>query len=272
MTHPRYSFSVRAGVLSGVVVVLSQWTAMAHAASDPRNFEGTWRDAPTNSAFLIGSNLPYKPEGQNIAADHMALFREGKAAANAHLTCRPTGVQGFTAPKGPVLAVQSAEKLVLISQEDREGRRIWLNQTSHPKNLRPSYSGHSIGHWEGNTLVVDTIGFNGHGQLDEAGNPHSDQLHLVERLTKSDDGETLTNELTVTDPVYYKEPFTKTRIWHSNLGVKLLDYDCAENPRADTFESMTFDHDWFKPTCFRTVEKGMASEKVICQKPKDQSK
>ena len=89
----------------------------------------------------------------------------GHAFASAHLTCRPTGVQGITSPKEAVLVMQTPEELIFIAQEDREVRRIWLN-SDHPKDLRPSYSGDAIGHWEGNTLVVDVVGFNGKVQLD----------------------------------------------------------------------------------------------------------
>lgn len=263
MTYSRFVTRSCAGVL-GMVAALSVGLGAAQAQSDPRNLEGTWANLPTNSPFLIGDDLPYKPEGQNLAADRIAAFRAGKTIANAHLTCRPTGVQGFTAPKGPVLVVRTKTELVFISQEDREVRRIFMNETEHPKGLHPTYSGHSIGHWEGNTLVVDTVGFNAYGILDEAGNPHSENMHLVERFTLSDDGKTLTNELTVTDPTFYTAPFTRKRVWTRNPGVKLLDYDCAENPRADLFEIMSFDKDWFKPTCIRDVVDGIASEKVAC--------
>ncbi|EIZ80075.1 hypothetical protein WSK_1442 [Novosphingobium sp. Rr 2-17] len=270
MTSARFLKPFRATILTAVAA-LSLGASVAYAQADPVDFEGTWRDLPTNSPFLIGRDLPYKPEAQNIAADRMAAFKKGATVANAHLTCRPTGVQGFTAPKGPVLIARSKDELVFISQEDREVRRIFMNEKEHPSGLRPTYSGHSIGHWEGKTLVVDTVGFNKYGQLDEAGDPHSDQMHMVERYTMSDDGNMLTNELTITDPVYYTAPFTRTRVWAKNAGVKLLDYDCAENPRADLFEVMTFDKEWFKPTCVRPVADGIAGETVVCtpRKPED---
>lgn len=251
-----------------LAVLANMSIGIAHADSDPRNFEGTWRDDPRNSPFSIGKNLPQRPETKAFADARWAAFKGGRTVANSHLTCRPTGVQGFTAPKGPVLVVQTADEIVFISQEDREVRRIFLNETEHPKGLKPTYSGHSVGHWEGNTLVVDTVAFNAHGLLDEAGDPHSDQTHLVERMTKSADGKTLINELTVTDPVWYTQPFTVRRVWQSNPGVKLLDYDCAENPREDTFEVMTFDEDWFKPTCMRKVVDGMAADKVAYTTPR----
>lgn len=231
--------------------------------SDPRNFEGTWTDLPTNSPFLLGIDLPYKPAAQDIAATRLELFKAGHANASAHLMCRPTGIQGVTSPKGPVLILQTPEKLVFLQEEDREVRKIYF-EAEHPKDLKPSYSGDSIAHWEGNTLVVDTIGYNGKGQMDEVGNPHGTQMHMVQRLTKSADGNTLTNVITFDDPENYKEPFTKTRVWQRISGVKLVDYDCAENPREDLFEDFTWQHDWFRPVCMFPSKDGVVADKVVC--------
>lgn len=235
------------------------------AARDARNFAGTWKRAVTGDAsdFILGVDLPYKPEAQNLAADHIKWFKEGRSKASAHLTCRPTGVQGVTATKNEVLILQNTGELAMIFQEDREVRHVYLNR-SHPKQLKPSYSGHSIGRWEGNTLVIDTIGYNGKGQLDEMGNPHSDQLHVVERWTKGKGDNTINVEFTFTDPVYYTKPFTKTRELVRTVGGRIFDYDCGENPRSDDFENLTFDSDWFKPVCVRPVKDGIAGEKVVC--------
>lgn len=257
-----------AAISTAVIALLSASALAATPPSNPHDFEGTWSDLPTASPFLLGVDLPYKPEAQNIAADHLQAFEAGHTYASAHLTCRPTGVQGITSPKEAVLVMQTPEEMIFIGQEDREVRRIWLN-SQHPKDLRPSYSGDAIGHWEGNTLVVDVVGFNGKGQLDEVGNPHSDQLHLVQRITKSADGNVLTSVYSFTDPVFYTKPFTKTKQWRRIEGSRLLDYDCAENPRADLFDTLTFNdrNASFKPTCLRAVKDGVASDKVVCSVP-----
>lgn len=252
--------------VAGLAVVLSLGqVARAAGADDRRDFEGTWMRASMRDAsdFILGIDLPYKPEAQNVAADHLQLFKDGRSAASAHLTCRPTGVQGVTATKGIMLILQTPAKMAMVFQEDREVRHVYMNQ-SHLKNVSPTYSGHSVGRWEGDTLVIDTIGYNGKGQLDEMGNPHSNKLHVVERWTKSADGNTLTIDFTFTDPVYYTESFTKTREYRRAPGQRLGDYDCAENPRSDDFENLTFEHDWFKPTCIRPVNNGLAADKVVC--------
>lgn len=84
-----------------------------------------------------------------------------------------------------------------------------------------------MGGWEGDTLVIDTVGYNGKGQLDELGNPHSNQLHVVERWTQSADGNTLTVQFTFADPVYYARPFSKTREYGRASGQRVGDYGCG---------------------------------------------
>lgn len=266
MTITRFT---NAGILLGVIAGLGLLGITIHhataASSSPPNFEGMWQDAAASrmqNLLLIGTDLPYKPEGQNLAAERMKLFKQGRSVASAHLICRPTGVQGITGPKGPILILQTQEELVFFSQEDREVRHVYLNR-SHPKDLVPSYSGDAVAHWEGTTLVIDTIGFNGRGQLDEMGNPHSNQLHVTERLTLNADG-TYTTEMTIDDPVYYTKPFTIKRTWKRSAEKYLYDYDCAQNPRSDDFANLTFEDDWFKPVCSRPVKDNVAGDKVIC--------
>jgi hypothetical protein len=268
----------RALVILGLMFALNaqgaQSTATAQSpTNNARDFTGTWRDwqstigpTQTSQMFVIGVDLPYKPATQDLTSKRLEMFKEGRDRASPHLTCRPTGLQGMTAQKGAMLIMQSPEKLALIFEDDREVRHVYLNQ-AHPADLKPSYTGDSTGRWDGNTLVIDTIGYNGKGQLDEIGTPHSAQLHLVERVTKSKDGRTLTDELTFTDPVYYTQPFTKVRTWSSVPGERLRDYDCAENPRQDDIDKMTFENDWFKPVCVRPVKDGLASDKVVCSLP-----
>src|SRR5579862_4034145 len=79
--------------------------ASAEATGSPPDLEGTWARATTHdmSDFLLGADLPYKPATQTIVADHLQRFKDGHSVASAHLTCRPTGVQGVTATKGAML-------------------------------------------------------------------------------------------------------------------------------------------------------------------------
>ena len=107
-------------------------------------------------------------------------------------------------------------------------RIIYMDGRHRPKMLEPTYVGHSIGHWEGDTLVVDTVGFNEGSWIEAEGFPHTDQLHLIERFSRTNFS-TLKYEVTVDDPGAY------TKIWNGgfnlrwNGGAELFEYVCQEN-------------------------------------------
>jgi hypothetical protein len=121
--------------------------------------------------------------------------------------------------------------VVLFEGNLHSFRQIFLDRKEHPKDPNPSWWGDSIGHWENNdTLVVDTVGFNGLIWLDMAGHPASDQLHLTERYSRPDFG-TLKWEITITDPAMYTKPWTVTEMTPLMTNGDLMEYVCTENER-----------------------------------------
>lgn len=120
-------------------------------------------------------------------------------------------------PKGPTTAweagvwnfeiIQSARRVFVLYEWDHEVRQIWTDGRAHPQDVGHTWMGHSIGHWDGDTLVVDTIGMNDKTWLDGAGHVHSDALHLMERLRRVDPN-TMTLQMTIDDPKAYTRPFT----------------------------------------------------------------
>jgi hypothetical protein len=104
-----------------------------------------------------------------------------------------------------------------------------MNRTEHPKDYAQlTYLGDGIGHWEGDTLVVDVTGFNDHTWLDAAGHPHTEQLHVIERYTRTDE-DTLHYQATIDDPGAYSKPWTTgwNIKWHG--GWQPYEYICQEN-------------------------------------------
>ena len=237
-------------------------------STDPHVLEGTWKNVPLPGAtpFMIGLDLPYKPETRDLVSRRLELMKKGTPIASAHLTCRPAGVAAALFPLFSVVVMQTPDKLIFISEEDRDLRRVFLNR-SHLRSLKPTYTGDSVAHWENNTLVVDTIGYNGLGWIDEWGTPHSDKLHMVQRFTKSADGKTLDIATTFDDPVYYTKPFTVMRRWQWNSGARQLENDCAENPRSDAVEGMIFETERFRPICVQSSDNGKLNPTVTCSKP-----
>jgi hypothetical protein len=103
-----------------------------------------------------------------------------------------------------------------------------LNQKAHPDDLEPSFLGNSIGHWEGDTLVVDVTGFNDKGWVMAGGIFHSDALHITERYTRVD-RDTINYEATIEDPKVFTKPFTSSTTLMLREGARLREYICPEN-------------------------------------------
>ena len=127
--------------------------------------------------------IPFQPWARAVLADRRLNELE------PHTRCKPSGVtRPFLTPYG-VEFVELPE-LQRIYIFDIGGphtyRTIYMDGRSHPINVAPNYYGHSIGWWEGDTLVVDTVGFNEGFWLDRRGSPHTEQLHTIERLTRTD--------------------------------------------------------------------------------------
>jgi hypothetical protein len=120
--------------------------------------------------------------------------------------CLPMGLPRLSTY--PEKFVQTPSQIVILDEGDiHTFRMIYLNGRQHPAEVNPSWYGDSIGRWDGDTLVVDTVGFNDRTWLDAVGHPHTDKLHITERY-KRPDINTLSREVTVEDPGAYAKPFT----------------------------------------------------------------
>ena len=147
----------------------------------------------------------------------------------------------------PIEILEAPDRLVIKPENSALPRRIHLAVTSHPADLEPSWMGHSIGRWDGDVLVVDTIGTNGRtrgmngvgsnaGVSDDDAGPRlpvSDQLHLVERLRLVANGEVLEDEMTITDPGNYETPFVVKHYCQRRPDIQVLEYVCGERPRSE---------------------------------------
>jgi len=114
-----------------------------------------------------------------------------------------------TRPFFPFEIIQLPKKIVLLYETDAMVRQVYMDGREHPKPLELTWEGNSIGHWEGDTLVIDTLGMRDENWLDDDGHVHSDQLHMVERIQRIDH-DTLQTDLTLEDPKALKKPFTTT--------------------------------------------------------------
>jgi hypothetical protein len=150
--------------------------------------------------------------------------------------CWPGGVPGQLLFLQPMYFVQTPKEVWMLWERDHFVRRIYLTD-KHSDNVKPSWFGESIGHYEGgDTLVVDTVGLAGgkFHYLDSFRTPHTDKLHVVERFTVSQDGRTLTAIVRLEDPDTFNGPLTLKQTWRKNQAA-MVEMVCAEDAGADHF-------------------------------------
>lgn len=144
------------------------------------------------------------------------------------LVCLPPGMPRILLMPFPIKIVQTSDEVIMLFEYDHFQRQIFLNREEHPKNLKPTYMGDSIGHWDNDTLVVDTIGLTDKSWLDQVGHPHSSGLHITERIRRVDH-ETLIDDLTFDDPKDYTARWTGQQVFKLRPGWQLLEYICEDH-------------------------------------------
>jgi len=199
-------------------------------SSDPAHpfvANGSGRQPTYRIADLTNPNL--KP----WVKEHMKKDNEevlaGKIAFTARSSCVPAGVPGFMAFGGlnPVYFLQTPKQVWMIYSGDAQVRRIYLD-VPHSANPKPSWYGESVGHYEGDTLVIDTVGLSAKTVVDPYRTPHTEKLHVVERWKMAEDRQAMDVTFTVEDPDTFNEPWSGTRRYR-RVRQPLLEEVCAEN-------------------------------------------
>jgi hypothetical protein len=174
------------------------------------------------------SEIPFQPW-----AKELYNFRRGNQF-EPHTRCKPSaGPRQFLTPYGvEFVDLPQLERIFIMDLGGPHTyRTIYMDNRTHPKNLVPDYYGHSIGKWEGDTLVVDTRGFNEDFWIDRLGMPHTEQLHMIERFTRTD-SKTMKYQVTIDDLGAY------TAVWSSSFLLgwdpedELFEYICQDNNLA----------------------------------------
>ncbi len=235
----------------------------AKPAAQVAHLAGVWE--PKTFGFMV-PNAPLSAAGEDIVKRNAAAMQSGKIMQTAWVSCRPGAVSTMTMPREKIVVLESADEVTILFEMPRMVRRIRMN-ASHPEQIEPGYVGDSIGRWEGATLVVDTMGFNGYAELDARGQPTSAKLHTIERFTPSADGTSIDIDTTIEDPEYYTQPFTIKRSWKKSPARHPFEYDCMENPRQEDFENAYYVREAYRPVCMRVEGEGMALSKMVCRRP-----
>jgi hypothetical protein len=173
---------------------------------------------------------PGKPEmlpwAEKLFKERMA--NNSKDAPGSHCLTRGIIAAGALFPYE---TVQTSKRLVMIFEDDVPSHRtVYLDGRQHPKDPNPNWMGHSIGRWEGDTLVVDTAGFNDKSWLDILGHPHTEQMRVTERISRPDLGH-LNIEITLVDPETYAKPWVIKRVADLDPDDEVGEYVCAEGEK-----------------------------------------
>lgn len=171
------------------------------------------------------SEVPWKPWTRALYDNRVDNQLE------PHTRCKPSGgPRQFLTPYGlEIVEFSELRQIILMDLGGPHAyRQIFMDGRPHPKDLTPTYYGHSTGRWEGDTLVIDSVGFNEKFWLDRQGTPHTEKLHMIERLTRTD-AVTIKYDVTIDDPVAYTKPWSSgfNLRWVANS--ELFEYICQDN-------------------------------------------
>ena len=193
-------------------------------------------DGKPDLSGVWGSDRPFVvdirgalPKGETLPMNDWAkaVMKTRKSADDPEALCLPTGVPRL-APY-PMKFLQMPNLFVILFEGNIHSfRQIYLDRKEHPKDPNPNWYGDSIGHWEGDTLVVDTVGFNDRTWFDFAGHPHTDQLHTVERFRRMDLG-MIEYTVTIDDLGAYTKPFNLIGHFPLQPANELMEFICNEN-------------------------------------------
>jgi len=189
--------------------------------------ETTWKGVKSADKHVDVPFLPWTLKTYNERV-------ENRAKDDPEARCLPVGVPRFMFDPYPFQMIQTRNQVVFIFEGDNYLWRIVnIDPTgnTHPKNLKPAWLGDAVGHYEGDTLVVDVTGFKGLAWLDQAGHATSDQLHLTERYTRTD-SLTLKYEVTIDDPAAYSQPWTASNTIRWRPGMELMESICQEDEKS----------------------------------------
>jgi hypothetical protein len=204
-------------------------TAKAAAASAHPDLSGVWFEREYHRNILPDGNAPLQPWAEELYKKHKLEISTADPdhPPDAVARCIPPGVPRIMYLPFPWEIVQARDRVVLIF-EVQVVRQIFTDGRGHPKDLDPTYMGDSVGKWEGDTLVVDTVGLNDKTWLDANGLPHSDALHVVERLRRVNH-DTLKVEYTIDDPKAFTKPWTVEKLFDLKPDWQIKEYVCAED-------------------------------------------
>jgi len=202
----------------------------SHATALTPDFSGVWFVDEYRRNILPNEDPPLQPWAKELfdKRSYDNSHHDPDVAIDPTEKCIPPGIPRTMSQPFPWEIVYARDRVLMIFEYQGLIRQIFTDGRKHPDDLDPTYMGHSIGKFEGDALVVDTVGFNDKTWLDPMGLPHTEALHVTEHIRRVDH-DTLTDEYTIDDPKAYTKPWKATRIFKLKPDWQIKEYVCAEN-------------------------------------------
>jgi hypothetical protein len=240
------TLSKRMRAIAASLVVMAFAPAL-YAAGAPPDFSGVWTwnrepgqagRASSDTAASWPKEPPFTKEAKDKVGAYKALVTPSGATPGGF--CVGYGMPSAMIGSGgyPMEIIQRPEQITVIYEAHTEIRRIYINGKIEPRDIIPSRDGTSIGHWEGDSLVVETTGLK---EAVDQSSAHSEDAKIVERyrLGRDEKGrKLLTAEMTLTDPRFYTKPVSVTKKWLAGESLRMMPYDCTEPSWEDHLEKL----------------------------------
>jgi hypothetical protein len=219
--------------------------------SHPADLSGVWTNDPPAETRAF-QNYAFSLDPPELTAWGQARFdaaRPGRGRRSYAIAesddpvydCFPPGAPRIYLHPLPMEIVQTPGRVLILFEYDHFFRQIFTDGRGHRTDLAPSWMGDSIGHWEGETLVIETTNFNDKTWLDRRGLPHSEELRLIERFSLVGD-DRLRIDITVEDPVAYVEPWTAQRFLR-RTDWQIEEFVCMDNVNFEAYENAVQEFD-----------------------------
>ena len=225
----------RAGVTLAAALVVSAASGLAYAADAP-DISGIYQVTQYNAKIQLvgGGELPLTPAGKEAYDKNIAGLKDGSLTDNARKFCVPDGLPRVLANPYPFEIIQAPPgQTTIIYELSHQVRRIAMDKKLPSEEdllVLPFFNGHSVGRFEGDTLVVESAGFKENTFLDATGAPHTDELHTVERIRKISPTQ-LEDVITIHDPQYYTRDWQVRFVYNQHNDLRIEDYVCGEPHR-----------------------------------------
>jgi hypothetical protein len=181
------------------------------------------------SKYLVDILVDFEPDTP-LRPEYAEILRQRAKEVYPLTRCLPIGSPGDDLLPGPFKIIQTPELILVRNEYENTFRQIYTDGRKAPTDPEPLWLGYSVGKWEGNSLVVDTVGFNDKGWLDGIGHPRSEGLHVVERFYRRDFGD-LDVQVTIDDPKVYTKPFSVKFTELLLPDSDVVEYFCNENEK-----------------------------------------